>query len=71
MTETIRSKRPGPCMGCPDRYPGCSDHCQKPEYLAYREELARIRKAKKEYQNPAWTTSEMDPGNYRKRRRFK
>lgn len=27
--------RHAPCKGCPDRYPACSDHCQKPEFLAF------------------------------------
>lgn len=71
MTETIRSKRPGPCKGCPDRYPGCSDHCQKPEHLAWREELARIKKAKDNYRQPAWARAEMDPGRYRDRKKYK
>lgn len=71
MTETIRSKRPGPCKGCPDRYTACADHCRKPEYLAWREEQARIRKAKQAYRDPAWARAEMDPGNYRKRKKAK
>ena len=24
----LRTGRPNPCNGCPDRYPGCSDQCQ-------------------------------------------
>jgi hypothetical protein len=39
MTFDIRASRGGnPCKDCPDRYPACSGHCKKPEYLAYREE---------------------------------
>ena len=32
-----------PCKGCPDRYTACSDHCQKPEFLKWREQLATVR----------------------------
>ena len=71
MTETIRGQRYNPCKGCPDRYTACSDHCQKPEYLAWKEEQAKIRKAKQAYYSPAWTHAETDPGNYRKRKKAK
>lgn len=47
MTETIRSSRNMPCKDCPDRYPACSDHCKKPEFIAWKEEQARIREAKR------------------------
>lgn len=69
MTETIRNQRPTPCKGCPDRYTACSDHCKKPEYLAWREEQEKIRKAKKAYYQPAWAHVETDPANYRKRKK--
>jgi len=26
------------CYGCPDRYPACQDHCQKPEVVKERED---------------------------------
>lgn len=71
MTETICNHRYTPCKGCPDRYPACSDHCQKPEYLAWREEQARIKKAKDNYRQTSWARAEMDPGNYRKRKKTK
>lgn len=32
-----------PCKGCPDRYTACSDHCQKPEFLKWREKLETVR----------------------------
>lgn len=47
MTETIRSSRNMPRKDCPDRYPACSDHCKKPEFIAWKEEQARIREAKR------------------------
>ena len=31
-----------PCYGCPDRYPGCHDHCDK-----YKEWKAKYDEAKK------------------------
>lgn len=34
-----------PCMNCPDRYPACSDHCKKPEFLAQKERNERLREA--------------------------
>ena len=30
-----------PCLNCPDRHTGCHSSCEK--YLAYKEELARIK----------------------------
>jgi hypothetical protein len=30
-----------PCKGCPDRYPGCHDHC--PRYAEYKAEREAIR----------------------------
>ena len=65
MTETLRSSRDNPCNGCPDRYPACSDHCIKPEYLAWKEEQARIRAARKAYYSNIWTHGEANPGDYR------
>lgn len=71
MIKTIRNDRSVPCKGCPDRYIACSDHCRKPEYLAWKEEQAKIRKAKQDYYSPAWAHAETDPGNYRKRKKAK
>lgn len=37
-----------PCKECTKetgRYPGCHDHCTKPEYIAWREEQAKRKKA--------------------------
>ena len=45
MTETLGSKRKAPCQGCPDRYPGCSDHCKKPDFLNFKTKQAQIREA--------------------------
>lgn len=44
MTETLSSNRYNPCKGCPDRYPACSAHCKKPEYLDWKEEQAAIKR---------------------------
>lgn len=38
-----------PCMSCPDNHQPCSDHCTKPEYLAYKAEQETIRKNKAAY----------------------
>lgn len=37
-----------PCYGCPDRYTACSDHCRKPEYLAWKERKRKIARARME-----------------------
>jgi hypothetical protein len=33
-----------PCLGCEDKVPGCSDHCDKPAYLKFRDRLETIRR---------------------------
>ena len=33
-----------PCKNCPDHRQPCSDHCQKPEYLAWKDENEKINK---------------------------
>ena len=65
MTEVYRNKRPTPCWKCKDRYPGCHDHCTKPEYLEYEAEQQKIREARAAYRCSAWVTSERDPNQYR------
>lgn len=42
MAEAERG-RSAPCKGCPDRYPGCSDHCRKEAFLKWKEAQATIR----------------------------
>ena len=66
MTETIRNDRYNPCKGCPDRYPACSGHCEKPEYLAHKEEQEKIRAARRAYYSPVWANEEVNKANYRK-----
>lgn len=60
MTETIFSKRPNPCKDCSDRYPGCSDHCKKPEHKAWEAEQQLIRENKKSYRSPIWKHGDRD-----------
>ena len=49
-----------PCYKCPDRYTACSDHCQKPDYLAWREKKRRIREARKaEGETAAYTLKQI------------
>ena len=43
MIMTTRNGRLCPCKGCPDRYPGCSDHCRKDAYLRWKQEQDLIR----------------------------
>lgn len=60
MTETIINQRFNPCKGCPDRYPGCSDHCRKPQKLAWEAEQVRIRENRKKYTCPIWKHGDRD-----------
>ena len=52
------SSRDTPCHHCKDRYTACSDHCQKPEFIAWKEEQARIRQARQQYRPPVWKREE-------------
>lgn len=52
------ANRPG--MGCEDKIPGCSDHCKKPEYLKFREELETIRNNRRRYICPVWKHGDRD-----------
>lgn len=52
MTETMQNHRYNPCNGCPDRYPACSDHCKKPEFLAWKAEQEKIKAARRAYYPP-------------------
>lgn len=38
-----------PCKECKDRYPACHDHCEKSEYVAWREKMATMKKAEQDY----------------------
>jgi endogenous inhibitor of DNA gyrase (YacG/DUF329 family) len=49
MRTTICNGRFNPCKRCPDRYPTCSDHCQKPAFLEWKDEQERIRAARRKY----------------------
>ena len=50
-----------PCHGCPDRYPACSGHCEKPEYLEWQAEQEKIRQNRKKYKPPIWKHGDRDP----------
>lgn len=39
-----------PCYKCPDRYPACSDHCKKPEFLEWRAKKELVRRNRKAYE---------------------
>lgn len=58
MNKARYNGRPNPCRGCPDRYPGCSDHCTKSEHLDWKAEQEKIRENRKNYQAPAWVRRE-------------
>ena len=62
MTDISRNSRLNPCMGCPDRYPACSDHCQKPEFHDYKTEQEKIKENRRKYWPPIWKRGE---GRYR------
>ena len=45
--EMVRMECPcKPCTKATGRYPGCQDHCEKPEYLEWRKQ----EKVRKEYE---------------------
>ena len=54
----LENERPNPCKDCLDRYPACSDHCKKPEKLAWKAEQEKIRENRKNYRSPAWIRRE-------------
>ena len=58
MNETIQNHRYNPCKGCPDRYPACSDHCQKPEHLKWKAERETIRENRRKHKSPVWASAE-------------
>lgn len=58
ITNNSRLK---PCMGCPGRYPACSDHCQKQELLEWKVEQEIIRQNRKRYKPPIWKHGDRDP----------
>lgn len=60
MSELRISGRNAPCRGCSDRHRACSDHCQKPEYMAYREELETIKRNRRKYICPVWKYGDRD-----------
>ena len=63
----MRTNKDRPCMGCPDRYTACSDHCQKPEFLAWKERRKTIAQNRiKLYKVDAYVTDQI-----RKNRRGK
>ena len=43
MPGIERRSKSSPCRYCLDRYPACSDHCKKPEFLAWKAEQETIR----------------------------
>lgn len=52
LSNTIREV--SPCLNCPERFIACSDKCPKDDrgeygYKAWKAEIARVKKAKKDY----------------------
>ena len=72
MTFDIRASRGGqPLQGLPGPVSCLLRALQKPEYLAYREEQAKIKAARDAYKTPAWVSPEMDGGRYRKHKKYR
>ena len=61
MRTTIYNQRKCVCQGCPDRYPACSDHCKKEEFLKEKAEKEKIRENRKAYYAPIWAKEEKNP----------
>ena len=55
---SIMGSRIKPCKGCPDRYPGCADHCEKEAFLEWKAEQEKIRENRRKYVSPAWMRQE-------------
>lgn len=64
MCQQIQNK---PCMNCPDRYPGCADHCKKPRFRAWKYQQELQREAKERNRSLESYTA----GEIRKNRRIK
>lgn len=58
MSGTVSNNRPNPCKGCNDRYPGCQDHCRKPEHQAWMAEQEKIRENRRNYKGSVWSRKE-------------
>lgn len=54
MNGPLHNGRYSPCKGCEDRYPACSGHCQKPEFIKWQKEQEIIRENRRNYKPPAW-----------------
>lgn len=63
-------KNDAPCYQCPDRFPGCSASCKKPQYLEHKQKEAEknelIRKNKKK--NEAFNTYAVEVARKKKAR---
>lgn len=46
MMEVVKPNPDRPYQGCPDRYIACSDHCTKPDFLAWKAKQAKMREAR-------------------------
>lgn len=58
MPGIERRSKSSPCRYCQDRYPACSDHCKKPEFLAWKAEQETIRENRRKYYSPIWKHDE-------------
>ena len=68
MAGNLNRGRDNPCYGCPDRYPACSDHCKKPDFLAWREEQKRIRENRAKYDTTTdYTADQINKNRHRRR----
>ena len=69
MIMSVRNGRSNPCKDCPDRYIACSDHCQKPEFLAWKAEQETIRRNRgKYYETVSYSVDEIRKTRKRCRR---
>lgn len=60
MNGALQNERYNPCHGCPDRYPACSDRCQKPAYQKWKQEQQTIRENRQKYKSPIWKHGDRD-----------
>lgn len=66
----MQNDKKNPCHNCPDRHPGCSADCEKPEYLEYKRKEKEKREAIREFnqRNKALDTYTVEQRQKSKRR---
>lgn len=59
-----------PCKGCTDRYPACSDHCEKEAFKKWREKTKKAREAERKHRMSMDTFSDENKKRMWKKQRY-